>query len=101
MDYDSSGCTNSWAEMREGTCVFACMGCREVARLVGEVEDIKQMMKRIVTGQGLKENGEETGSSCRTGRSRGEVRRSDDNRQQYDRRKPEEKGDSVTHFVRR
>ena len=36
--------------------VFTCKGCREVARLVGEVEDLRQMMestKRIVTGLGL------------------------------------------------
>ena len=47
--------------MLGGTRVFACKGCREVARLVGEVEDLRQMMesmKRIVTGQGLKEKGE-------------------------------------------
>ena len=50
--------------MQGGTRVFACKGSREVARLAGEVEDIRQMMestKRIVTGQGLEENGEETG----------------------------------------
>ena len=44
--------------------MFACKGCREVARFVGEVEDLRQMtesMKRIVTGQGLEEKGEETG----------------------------------------
>ena len=64
MDFNSSGCTNSWAEMQGGTCVFACNRCREVARLVGEVEYIRQMMEsmtRIVTGQGLEEEGEETG----------------------------------------
>ena len=44
MEFDSSGYTNSWAEMRGGTCVFACKGCRGVARLVGEVEDLRQMM---------------------------------------------------------
>ena len=63
VDFDSSGCTNSWAEMRGGTCVFTCKGCREVTRLVGEVEDLRQMMesmKRIVTGLGLEEKGEET-----------------------------------------
>ena len=41
-----------------------CKGCREVTRLVGEVEDLRQMMesmKRIVTGRGLEEKGEETG----------------------------------------
>ena len=49
---NSSGCTNSWAEMRGGTCVFTCKGCRVVTRQVGEVEDLRQMMesmKRIVT----------------------------------------------------
>ena len=50
--------------MRGGTCEFTCKGCREVTRLVGEVEDLRQMMesmKRIVTGLGLEEKGEETG----------------------------------------
>ena len=50
--------------MQGGTRVFAGKGCREVARLVGEVEDLRQMMestKRIATGQELEENGEETG----------------------------------------
>ena len=44
--------------------MFTCMGCREVTRLVGEVEDLRQMMesmKRIVTCLGLEEKGEETG----------------------------------------
>ena len=48
-------------------------GCREVARLVGEVEDIRKTMgslKMMVMGQGVEENGGETrGSSGRTGRS--------------------------------
>ena len=44
VEFDSSWCTNSWAEMRGGTCVFACKGCREVSRLVGEVEDLRLMM---------------------------------------------------------
>ena len=38
--------------------MFTCKGCREVTRLVGEVEDLRQMMesmKRIVTGLGLEE----------------------------------------------
>ncbi len=50
--------------MRGGTCVFTCKGCREVTRLVGEVEDVRQVMesmKRIITGLGLEEKGEETG----------------------------------------
>ena len=60
MAFDSSGCTNSWAEMIGGTCVFVCKGCREVARLVQEVEDIRllvETMKRLVTGLGLEEKG--------------------------------------------
>ena len=64
VQFDSSGCTNSWAEMRGGTCVFTGKGCREVAMLVGEVEDIRQMMetmRRIVTGLGLEEVGGQTG----------------------------------------
>ena len=43
--------------------MFTCKGCREVTRLVGEVEDLRQKMKsmkRIVTGLGLEEKGEET-----------------------------------------
>ena len=64
VEFVSSGCTNSWAEMRGGTCVFTCKGCREVTRLVGEVEDIRQVlenMKRMITGQGLEEESGETG----------------------------------------
>ena len=44
--------------------MFTCKWCREVTRLVGEVEDLRQMMesmKRIVKGLGLEEKGEETG----------------------------------------
>ena len=65
VSFDSSGCTNSWAEMRGGTCVFTCKGCREVSRLVGEVEDIRHVLettKRMITGQGLKEESGETGN---------------------------------------
>ena len=61
MDFNSSECANSCAEMRGGTCVFTCKGCRKVTRLVGEVEELRQMrqsMKRIVTGQGLEEKEE-------------------------------------------
>ena len=55
-DLQQLGHTNSCAEMRGGTCVFTCNGCREVARLVGEVDELSQMMesmKRIVTGLGF------------------------------------------------
>ena len=64
VQFDSSGCTNSWAEMRRGACAFTCKGCREVARLVGEVGEIRQMMdsmKRMITGLGLEEESGETG----------------------------------------
>ena len=44
--------------------MFTCKGCTEVARLVGEVEDLRKMMeslKRMVTRQGLEEKRGETG----------------------------------------
>ena len=44
--------------------MFKCKGCTEVARLVGEVEDLRKMvesLKRMVTGQGLDETSGETG----------------------------------------
>ena len=52
-----------WAEMK-GSTVFKCKGCTEGARLVGEVEDLRKMMeilKLMVTGQGLEETSGETG----------------------------------------
>ena len=56
-------------------CVFVCKGCREVARLVQEVEDIRllvETMKRLVAGLGLEEKGGQTGgSSGTTGRGEG------------------------------
>ena len=50
--------------MSESTSVFTCKGCTEVARLVGEVEDLRKIMesmKRMVTGQGLEGKRGETG----------------------------------------
>ena len=44
--------------------VFTCRGCREIARLVGEVDDLRKLMssmKMMVTGHGLEERGGETG----------------------------------------
>ena len=64
MDFNKAGCTNTCAEMRGDTCVFACKGCREVARFVGEVATLRyimKIMKRIVTGQGVEEKGGESG----------------------------------------
>ena len=43
---------------------FTCKGYRAVARLVGEVEDLRQMIeiiKRMVTGQRLEEKEEKQG----------------------------------------
>ena len=65
IQFDTSGCTIPWAEMK-GSTVFKCKGCTEVARLVGEVEDLRKMMgslQRMVTGQGLEETSGETGGS--------------------------------------
>ena len=56
IQFDSSVCTKSWAEMSRGACAFTCKGCRQVARLVGGLGDFRQMvdsMKRVITGQGL------------------------------------------------
>ena len=44
--------------------MFKCKGCTEVARLVGEMEDLRKIMgslQRMVTGQGLEEKSGETG----------------------------------------
>ena len=44
--------------------MFECKGCMKVARLVQEVEDLRQIMetmKRMVTGLGLEEKGGQTG----------------------------------------
>ena len=63
LQFDTLGCTIPWAEMKEST-VFTCKGCTEVARLVGEVEDLRKMvesLKRMVTGQGLEETSGEAG----------------------------------------
>ena len=52
--------------------MFTCKGCTEVARLVGEVEDLRKMMeslKRMVTGRKKRRN---RGSRGNTGRSGGE-----------------------------
>ena len=63
IQFDTSGCTIPWAEMK-GSTVFKCKGRTEVARLVGEVEDLRDMtesLKRMVTGHGLEETSAETG----------------------------------------
>ena len=63
LQFDTLGCTIPWAEMK-GSTVFKCKGYTEVARLVGEVEDLRKMvgsLKRMVTGQGLEETSGEIG----------------------------------------
>ena len=79
IQFDSSGCTKSWTEMSRGACAFTCRGCRQAARLVGELSDLRQMMdslKRMITGQGLEEENR--------GGNGGEARTCDDTRQQLD-----------------
>ena len=63
VQFDTSGCTHSWTEMAGGARVFTCRGCREVARLVAEVEYLRKMMERMnmmVMRQGVEETGGET-----------------------------------------
>ena len=75
--------------MRESTSVFTCKGCTEVARLVGEVEDLRKMMeslKRMVTGERLEEKRAETGNTGRSGgEGKGEECRREDTRKQFHR----------------
>ena len=55
--------------------MFTCKGCTEVARLVGEVEDLRKMMeslKRMFTGLRLEKKRRNMGSRGNTGRSGGE-----------------------------
>ena len=50
--------------MSRCACAFICKVCRQAARLVGELRDLRQMMdslKRMITGQGLEEESGETG----------------------------------------
>ena len=64
IQFDSSGCTKSWVEMSRGDCAFTCKGCRQAARLVGELGYLRRMMdsmKMMITGQGLEEEIGETG----------------------------------------
>ena len=59
----------------KGSTVFKCKGCTEVARLVGEVEDLTKMMeslKRMITEQGLEETSGETGDREATLKEAGE-----------------------------
>ena len=40
----------SWAEMSRGACAFTCKGCRQTARLVGELGYLRQMMDSMKSG---------------------------------------------------
>ena len=65
IQFDTSDCTKSWAEMSRGSCAFNCKGCRQAARLVGELGYLRHMMdsmKMMISGQGLEEEGGETGN---------------------------------------
>ena len=64
IEFACSGCTKSWAEMSRGACAYTYQVFRQVARLVGELGYLRQMMdsiKRMITGQGLEEESRETG----------------------------------------
>ena len=54
IQFDTLGCTIPWAEMK-GSTVFKCKGCTEVARLSGEVEDLRKWWdwKKQVEKQGI------------------------------------------------
>ena len=85
-----------------------CKGCREVARLFGEVEDLRQIMesmKRMVIGQGLEEKGGVRGDRVARVDEAEEKEKCEEvvtpDRRHFDRGKPEWKGDSGTKFIRR
>ena len=64
IQFDSSDCTKSWTDISRGACAFTCKGCRQAARLVGELTYLRQILdslKRMITGQGLEEESGETG----------------------------------------
>ena len=93
LQFDTLGCTIPWAEMK-GSTVFTCKGCTEVARLVGEVEDLRKMvesLKRMVTTHGTgtgRNKWRNRGSRGKAERSggKGEVRRREDRRTKFVRR---------------
>ena len=86
IQFDSSGCTISWAEMRKSTRVFTCKGCTEVAMLVGEVEDLRKMMESLTgTGRKKRRNRGSRGITGRSGEGKGEERRREDTRKQFHR----------------
>ena len=83
-------------------------GCREVARLFAEVEDLRQIiesMKRKVIGQGLEEKGGVRGDRVARVDEAEEKDKCEEVVTPYirhfDRGKPQWKGDSGTKFIRR
>ena len=70
--------------------MFTCKGCTEVARLVGEVEDLRKMMESLKknldghgtgTGRKKRRNRGSRGNTRRSGgEGKGEVRRREDTR---------------------
>ena len=66
---ETSGCEKKWADTRAEGFVLTCKGCTEVAVLVKEVSELKQMMedmKDTVAGLHLEDKGAETGSRVTT-----------------------------------
>ena len=57
---ETFGCEKKWADTRAEGFVFTCKGCTEVAVLVKEVSELKQMMedmKETVAGLHLEDKG--------------------------------------------
>ena len=71
IQFDTSGCTKSWAEMSRGACAFTCKGCWQAARLICELGDLRQIMdsmNRMITVQGLEEESGEQGIKWQDGK---------------------------------
>ena len=72
IQFESSGCGNTWAETRGESCAFTCKGCTEVTALVKEVEGLRQMVEDMmekVAGLRFEEKGAET--ECRVTKTGG------------------------------
>ena len=72
IQFESSGCGNTWAETRGESFAFTCKGCREVTALVKEVEGLRQMVEDMmekVAGLIFEDKGAET--ECRVTKTGG------------------------------
>ena len=72
IQFESSGCGNTWAETRGESFAFTCKGCTEVTALVKEVEGLRQMVEDMmekVAGLRFEEKGAET--ECRVTKTGG------------------------------